>query len=459
MPVGSRRIPKHAKRGGKRGGGHRTAENRGRVCADRHHGTCLATVARHFDDTRRDPARDRSTPGRDRGARGPSRRVAGGELAAGGLLPDLLRRRGDDHRHPRKPDELPLQRRRVAAGERRIPLRFLRVYGTVFLGARALTTDDLNFFMLVAVVHFSVGAAAGAVFHVFVNRFVPGRYGAADPARRRVRRSHVVREFLSRHRVAAAAAGRRGVRAAAHAGVGRRAHARGLRPDARHPAAARALRRLSAGGDRSARLVAAARRPRRAGARRGAVAARGTRARRSTRATASAATAEGRRRGPAADDADRQAARLHQGHVQVPLDAERHLPTDEDLYRVISRGVYRTSMPDWALLSRARALGGDRSTSRASTRSGRRAAPGTPIFVPQGRPPTLRPPSRSLAAASSTDARVQPPATATVGPRRRSVRRRPWRPTPGATRSSPFDFTKGRLKSGADAARTSIAPS
>ncbi len=55
------------------------------------------------------------------------------------------------------------------------PLRFLRVYGTVFLGAQALTTDDLNFFMLVAVVHFSVGAAGGAVFHVLVNRFVPDR--------------------------------------------------------------------------------------------------------------------------------------------------------------------------------------------------------------------------------------------------------------------------------------------
>jgi hypothetical protein len=55
------------------------------------------------------------------------------------------------------------------------PLRILRVYGTVFLGARALTTSDLNFFMLVAVVHFSVGAVAGAVFHVGVNKFVPDR--------------------------------------------------------------------------------------------------------------------------------------------------------------------------------------------------------------------------------------------------------------------------------------------
>jgi len=57
------------------------------------------------------------------------------------------------------------------------PLRFLRVYGTVFLGARALTTEDLNFFMLVAIVHFSIGAIAGAVFHVLVNRFVPERTG------------------------------------------------------------------------------------------------------------------------------------------------------------------------------------------------------------------------------------------------------------------------------------------
>jgi hypothetical protein len=55
------------------------------------------------------------------------------------------------------------------------PLLFLRVYGTVFLGPRALTTADLNFFMLVAVVHFSVGAIAGAVFHVLVNWLVPGR--------------------------------------------------------------------------------------------------------------------------------------------------------------------------------------------------------------------------------------------------------------------------------------------
>jgi hypothetical protein len=60
---------------------------------------------------------------------------------------------------------------------RQDPLLFLRVYGTVFLGKAALTTDDLNFFMLVAVVHFSVGASAGAVFQVLISRYVPERWG------------------------------------------------------------------------------------------------------------------------------------------------------------------------------------------------------------------------------------------------------------------------------------------
>jgi hypothetical protein len=57
------------------------------------------------------------------------------------------------------------------------PLLFLRVYGTIFLGPEALTTHDLNFFMLVAVVHFSVGAVGGAVYHVLVNVFFPDRAG------------------------------------------------------------------------------------------------------------------------------------------------------------------------------------------------------------------------------------------------------------------------------------------
>lgn len=55
------------------------------------------------------------------------------------------------------------------------PLMILRVYGTIFLGEKAMVTDDLSFFMLVAIVHFSIGASAGAVFHVLINWFVPDR--------------------------------------------------------------------------------------------------------------------------------------------------------------------------------------------------------------------------------------------------------------------------------------------
>lgn len=58
---------------------------------------------------------------------------------------------------------------------RRDPLLFLRVYGTVFLGPKALVTEDLNFFMLVAIVHFSVGAIAGAVFLIFTTRYLSER--------------------------------------------------------------------------------------------------------------------------------------------------------------------------------------------------------------------------------------------------------------------------------------------
>ena len=70
----------------------------------------------------------------------------------------------------------------------------------MFLGAQALTTDDLNFFMLVAVVHFSVGAIAGAVFHVLVNRFVPDRPALQIGLGVALRAADVGRELLLRAR-------------------------------------------------------------------------------------------------------------------------------------------------------------------------------------------------------------------------------------------------------------------
>lgn len=54
-------------------------------------------------------------------------------------------------------------------------MQFLRVFGTLFIGKEALATQDLTFLMLVLMVHFSVGAIAGAVFHVLLNRFFQDR--------------------------------------------------------------------------------------------------------------------------------------------------------------------------------------------------------------------------------------------------------------------------------------------
>jgi hypothetical protein len=50
------------------------------------------------------------------------------------------------------------------------PMLILRVFGTFFIGQEALTTDNLNFLILVLLTHLIVGAIGGAVFHVVINR-------------------------------------------------------------------------------------------------------------------------------------------------------------------------------------------------------------------------------------------------------------------------------------------------
>lgn len=55
------------------------------------------------------------------------------------------------------------------------PVLILRVFGTLFLGKEALTTDNFNFLVLVLMVHFSVAALGGALFHVVVSRYLGER--------------------------------------------------------------------------------------------------------------------------------------------------------------------------------------------------------------------------------------------------------------------------------------------
>lgn len=121
------------------------------------------------------------------------------------------------------------------------------------------------------------------------------------------------------------------------------------------------------------------------------------------------------------------------------------LPTDEDLYKIISRGVYRTSMPDWALLSERERLAVVEYLKSFFPEWSSRGA-GTPIHIPPP-PANLGSPEavtrgRELffmmgceschgdtGRGDGTSAKNLPP----------DVWGNPQRP---------FNFTKGRLKSG-----------
>jgi signal transduction histidine kinase/CheY-like chemotaxis protein len=55
------------------------------------------------------------------------------------------------------------------------PMVILRAFGTLFIGADALTTHNLNFLILVLLVYLSGGAVAGAAFQVIVSRYFADR--------------------------------------------------------------------------------------------------------------------------------------------------------------------------------------------------------------------------------------------------------------------------------------------
>ena len=110
------------------------------------------------------------------------------------------------------------------------------------------------------------------------------------------------------------------------------------------------------------------------------------------------------------------------------------LPTDEDLYRIITRGVYRTSMPEWSLLTereRIAVIDYIKGFSPEWTKRG----PGEPVFIPQ--PPATLGSPESVARGQ----RALPDARLPGVPRRRAAaatdrRRRRSIPIAGAIRRS-----------------------
>ena len=121
------------------------------------------------------------------------------------------------------------------------------------------------------------------------------------------------------------------------------------------------------------------------------------------------------------------------------------LPTDEDLFRTITRGVYRTSMPDWGLLSERERLALVEYI-KSFYPQWEQQGPGTPIYVPNppadfGSPASVAR-GRQLyellgcAACHGESGKGDGPSAATL-------EKDAW-----GNRQRPFDFTSGRLKSG-----------
>jgi len=325
------------------------------------------------------------------------------------------------------------------------PLRFLRVYGIVFLGARALTTDDLNFFMLVAVVHFSVGAAAGVVFHVLVNRFVPNRaglqiaLGAAYGLLMWVVNFHLVLAWLQPQLT-----GEAFVLSLMPTWVAVGTHVvYGLTLGILQPIGRFVAYRPAAVAMALLAVVAAA--PAHATE---ATALRQSGAQVYARYCVGCHGEGGDGRGPAAEMLITKPRDFTKGLFKFRSTPSGSLPTDQDLFRIVSRGVYRTSMPEWSLVTE-RERWAVIAYVKGFYPEWDERGPGTPIFIPP--PPATLASPKSVARGRELYDMLE--CSACHGPTGHgdglSVATIPldaW-----GNPQHPFDFTKGRLKSGSAA--------
>ncbi len=121
------------------------------------------------------------------------------------------------------------------------------------------------------------------------------------------------------------------------------------------------------------------------------------------------------------------------------------LPTDEDLYKIISRGVYRTSMPDWALLTERQRLAVIQYIKGFYPDWGKRGA-GAPIYIPK--PPPFVGTPESTARGQELYAMIGCPTCHGDTGRGDGPSAKTLAPDIWGNLQKPFDFTKGRLKSG-----------
>jgi cytochrome c oxidase cbb3-type subunit 2 len=121
------------------------------------------------------------------------------------------------------------------------------------------------------------------------------------------------------------------------------------------------------------------------------------------------------------------------------------LPTDEDLYKVISRGVYRTSMPEWSLLSEHERIALVEYVKSFYPEWEKRG-PGTPINLPP--PPASLGSEKSVARGRELYDMLGCASCHGDSGRGDGASAKTLTPDSWGNPQKPFDFTKGRLKSG-----------
>jgi mono/diheme cytochrome c family protein len=150
-------------------------------------------------------------------------------------------------------------------------------------------------------------------------------------------------------------------------------------------------------------------------------------------------------KGPAAPMLITQPRDFTKGVFKFRSTPSGSLPTDDDLYRVVTRGVYRTSMPEWSLVSERERRAVVEYVKGFYPEWEQRGA-GTPIPVPAA------PPSVGSAEAVSRGRDLYQllecgachgPGGLGDGPSARTLEPDVW-----GNPQKPFNFTRGRLKSG-----------
>jgi len=155
---------------------------------------------------------------------------------------------------------------------------------------------------------------------------------------------------------------------------------------------------------------------------------------------------QGDGRGPAAPMLITQPRDFTSGIFKFRTTPSGALPTDDDLFRVITRGVYRTSMPDWSLLGER-----ERWALVAYVKhfypEWRERGGARPIAVPAA-PSWLSDPE-AIARGKELYALLECTACHGESGHGDGASAATLPPDAWGHRQRPFDFTKGRLKSGA----------